>query len=131
MVYTISIVSHGLSIIVYLLLALAVSRMDRTLAWRWPVLSCCLATVLWAGVVVGVEVEAVPPLIPRILEVVRDGVWLYLLLALLAGIDTGEQGMQRRLSARWLLTPGILLVVATMVAAEMPAFATLAWLLQP
>jgi putative PEP-CTERM system histidine kinase len=126
-----SVVGYGLCTVAYGSLAVLVGLRGDTAPWRWPVMACCLVTSLWGAVVLGWVVEGVPLLVPQIMEVVRDATWLLLLLTLLAGIDIGEPAGQPRLSARWLMTPAVLLVVAMMAAAASPAFASLAWVLTP
>lgn len=127
----ISHIGYGLCAVAYGSLALFVAWRAEPVRWRWPALACCLITGLWAITGPGQAIGAAPVWLPQVVEIVRNVAWLLLLLALLAGVDTGEVAGRRRLSAKWLLPPVVLLMIAVTIAAATPAFASSAWALTP
>jgi putative PEP-CTERM system histidine kinase len=127
----ISPVGYGLCAVAYGSLALFVAWRADSVRRRRPAVICCLITALWAITAPGQATGATPVWLPQTVEIIRNAAWLLLLLALLAGVDTGEIAGRRRLSARWLLPPVVLLMIALTVAASTPTFASSAWALTP
>lgn len=129
----ISNVSYGLCAVAYASLSLLIGARRGAVPWRWPVLAACLATGLWAAAVLGWLMGVAPPLLPQLAESVRNACWIFLLLALLGGIDRLGAVGARRLSAQRLLTPLVALAVGldVVMLAVAPLFADLGWLLIP
>jgi hypothetical protein len=127
----ISPVGYGLCAVAYGSLALFVAWRTDSVRRRRSVAICCLITALWAITAPGQATGATPVWAPQVVEIIRNAAWLLLLLALLAGVDTGDVAGRRRLSARWLLPPVVLLMIALTVAASAPTFASSAWALTP
>ncbi|CAK0756833.1 Histidine kinase [Azospirillaceae bacterium] len=116
-------ISYGACALAYGVLIILINRIHKEIVWRRPAMACCIMTGLWALAVLVWADGLTSPLVGRVFEILRDAVWFHLLLSLIAGLDTGAEEMRRRLSARWLLPPVAVLLIAVVTAADLPAFA--------